>query len=48
MYASTNPPTIDSNFGQPINSTKREKIPYICDLRTRIECEREGEHSTRK
>ena len=28
------------------NSPEREKIPYICGLRTRIECEREGEHST--
>ena len=29
------------------DSTQREKIPYICGLRTRIECEPGGEHSTR-
>ena len=29
------------------DSSKREPIPYICGLRSRIECERGGEHSTR-
>ena len=29
------------------DSTQREKIPYICGLRTRIECEPFSEHSTR-
>ena len=29
------------------DSAQREKIPYICGLRARIECEPEGEHSTR-
>ena len=28
------------------DSTQREKIPYICGLRTRIECEPVSEHST--
>ena len=28
-------------------SPRREKRPYICGLRTRIECEPGGEHSTR-
>ena len=28
------------------NSSPRKKTPYICGLRARIECEREGEHST--
>ena len=31
----------------PKHSTRREKITYICGLRTRIECEPGGEHSTR-
>ena len=30
------------------DSTQREKIPYICGLRTRIECEPVSEHSTRR
>ena len=30
----------------PKHSTRREKITYICGLRTRIECERVSEHST--
>ena len=29
-------------------SLRREPIPYICGLRTRIECEPLSEHSTRK
>ena len=29
-------------------SLRREPIPYICGLRTRIECERVSEHSIRK
>ena len=28
------------------DSTQREKIPYICGLRPRIECEPVSEHST--
>ena len=28
-------------------SSQREKIPYICGLRARIECEPLSEHSTR-
>ena len=30
----------------PKHSTRREKISYICGLRTRIGCERVSEHST--
>ena len=30
----------------PRNSTQREKNPYICGLRARIECEPLSEHST--
>ena len=33
---------------QPKHSSQKEPVSYICGLRTRIECEREGEHSTRK
>ena len=29
------------------DSSQRKKIPYICGLRARIECEPGGEHSTR-
>ncbi len=31
---------------EPENSTPREKMPYICGLRARIECEPLSEHST--
>ena len=31
---------------QPTNSSQREKIPYICDLRARIGCEPLSEHPT--
>ena len=37
-----------SNFASvTTDSAQREKIPYICGLRARIECEPWGEHSTR-
>ena len=32
---------------QPKHSSRKEKIPYICGLRARIECEPFSEHSTR-
>ena len=40
--------TINSNFSLIKNSFQRKTISYICDLRTRIECEPVSEHSTRK
>ena len=40
-------PTVNSNFSLTKNSSHREKIPYICGLRARIEYEPFSEYSTR-
>ena len=46
---SPNPPTKNSDFSPVAKvSSQREPIPYICGLRTRIECEPVSEHSTRR
>ena len=40
-------PKINSNFSPTAtDSSQRKKIPYICGLRARIECEPLSEHST--
>ena len=38
--------TVNNNFSLAKDSSQKKKIPYICGLRARIECEPFSEHST--